>query len=287
MKKTDACLQLGRQIICKMWELLTPRVLEPSAIPIDVVIPIIRKDLDILPLCLEGVRRQVCQHIQDIYVVAPDDGDIKAFCEREHLVFVDETTILQLAPQELGLIATRRDGSKIDRSGWLFQQLVKLSGNIGTCDYYLTIDADHILLQPHVFLTSDGQTVCYMSDECNTAYYKNIRRLTKHHYGSLLSYVDHKMLFSKQELARLRAMITQKNGGKEWKSAILDAYDRGETSGFSEFELYGDFIRRKIKQPWRHLKLGYGSLADYEELAARYAGKYHCITFPCYLKQSK
>ena len=142
-------------------------------------------------------------------------------------------------------------------------------------------------MQPHVFLTADDTPVFYMSDECNTAYYKNIHRLTKHHYWSLLSYVDHKMLFSKKELARVRSMIEQANGGKEWKKAILDSYDRMETSGFSEFELYGDFVTRKIKQPWRHLKLGYGSLASYEELSASYADQYMCITFPCYLKKSK
>ena len=287
MKKTDALLQLGRQILCKLWELQRQRHLEPSATPIDIVIPIIRKDLDILPLCLQGVRKHVNQNVKNIYIVAPDDADIKAFCQHEQLVYIDETSVLQMAPKELGLVATRTDGTKVDRSGWLFQQLVKLSGNIGTCDYYLTIDADHILMQPHVFLTADDTPVFYMSDECNTAYYKNIHRLTKHHYWSLLSYVDHKMLFSKKELARVRSMIEQANDGKEWKKAILDSYDRMETSGFSEFELYGDFVTRKIKQPWRHLKLGYGSLASYEELSASYADQYMCITFPCYLKKSK
>ena len=159
MKKTDAFLQLGRQILCKLWELQRQRHMEPSATPIDIVIPIIRKDLDILPLCLQGVRRHVNQNVKNIYIIAPDDADIKSFCQREQLVYVDETSVLQMAPKELGLVATRTNGTKVDRSGWLFQQLVKLSGNIGTCDYYLTIDADHILMQPHIFLTADDTPV--------------------------------------------------------------------------------------------------------------------------------
>ena len=83
MKKTDALLQLGRQILCKLCELQRQRHLEPSATPIDIVIPIIRKDLDILPLCLQGVRKHVNQNVKNIYIVAPDDADIKAFCQRE------------------------------------------------------------------------------------------------------------------------------------------------------------------------------------------------------------
>ena len=284
MKKTDASLQLGRQIICKMWEWQHQQELTPSSVPIDVVIPIVRKDLDILPLCLQGVRANVSHPVKDIYIVAPHDADIKAFCEREHLCFVPETTVLQLAPADLQLHISRPGGKTVDRSGWLFQQLVKLSGNIGTCDYYLCIDADHILLQPHTFLTADGKTVFYMSDECNTAYYKNIYRLLGRRYFSALSYVDHKMLFSKQQLASLRANIEQANGGRDWKESIVASYDRTETSGFSEFELYGDFVSQKVKRPWRHLKLGYSALTDYESLSRRYAADYHCITFPCYLK---
>lgn len=284
MKKVDASLQLARQILNFIWEKIEHKNLLPSSAPIDIVIPIIKKDLEILPLCLEGVRENVNQNIKNIYIVSPDDNEIRNFCLKERLIHVNETTIFQLSPKELNLFIKRSDGTTVDRSGWIFQQLVKLSGNIGTCDYYLCIDADHILLRPHVFLSANQTPVFYMSEECNTAYYKNIYRLMGYHYFSLLSYVDHKMLFSKKELARLRDMIEKANDGKDWKSAILGSYDRRESSGFSEFELYGGFVKKKIKKPWRHLKLGYSSLTDYKDLAQHYANQYDCITFPCYLK---
>ena len=44
----------------------------PSNEPIDVVIPIIAKDLKILPLCLEGVKNCVRHTIKQIYIVAPE-----------------------------------------------------------------------------------------------------------------------------------------------------------------------------------------------------------------------
>ena len=42
----------------------------PSAEPVDVVIPVIEKDLDVLPLCLEGVRRQMTNPLRTIYPVS-------------------------------------------------------------------------------------------------------------------------------------------------------------------------------------------------------------------------
>lgn len=52
MKKSDACLQWARGVLCRQWERWQHEMLAPSTVPIDVVIPIIGKDLDILPLCL-------------------------------------------------------------------------------------------------------------------------------------------------------------------------------------------------------------------------------------------
>ena len=39
--------------------------------PIDVVIPVVPKDLDILPTCIEGLRRNFANVLGGIYLVAP------------------------------------------------------------------------------------------------------------------------------------------------------------------------------------------------------------------------
>ena len=87
MKKSDATIQWCRQAFSRLWEMLPQKSLKASDEPIDVVIPIISKDLAILPLCLQGVRKNICHPIKAIYIVAPNDPAIKAFCEKEHLVF--------------------------------------------------------------------------------------------------------------------------------------------------------------------------------------------------------
>ena len=153
------------------WRKFPP--LQPSPDPIDVVIPIVAKDLLSLPLCLEGIRHCVANRVKDIYIVAPRQQEIMAFCQDNGLVFVDENTVFGYSPMSLHVITN--DGR--DRSGWLFQQFVKLSGKIGSCQYYLCIDADHVLIRPHVFLTDKDETVFYLSYEENQFYYDMIHRL--------------------------------------------------------------------------------------------------------------
>lgn len=255
--------------------------LAPSKEPIDVVIPVIAKDLQILPLCLEGVRHCVAHPIQDIYLVAPADDRIVSFCRQHGLQFVDETSLFGFSPKDLDIQVRDSHGKVRDRSGWLFQQLVKLSGRVGTCQHYLCIDADHVLIRPHTFLTADGKTVFYMSYEEHPPYYENIHRLLPGLPLSTLSYVDHKMLFDKEQLERLHQAL----GGSEWIKTIQDSYDRTCHAGFSEFELYGNFVQEKVLRPWLQKRLPYNKMADFASLQRRWSGSRWSLTFPDYINK--
>lgn len=257
--------------------------IHPSQEPIDVVIPIISKDLEILPLCLEGVRNCVCHNIKDIYIVAPDEQVIRDFCTKYNLIFIDECSVFGYSPMSLNLIVN--DGR--NRSGWLFQQFVKLSGTIGTCRYYLCIDADHVLIHPHVFLTDKEETVFYLSYEYHPPYYENIHRLLPDLDILSLSYVDHKMLFDKEQIKKLQETISKNSGGKQWQQAILDSIDLNTISGFSEFETYGNFIQQKVLRPWLQKRLPYKKISDYDALRRKYGSSRWSLTFPDYMHQNK
>jgi hypothetical protein len=256
----------------------------PSTEPIDVVIPIIAKDLHILPLCLEGVRHCVSHPIKEVYIVAPAQQEIILFCESNQLVFVDEASVWGFSPKSLNLIIQNPDGSTRNRSGWLFQQLIKLSGKIGTCRYYLCIDADHVLIRPHIFLTNDLKTVFYMSYEEHQPYYDNIRYLLPGITLDPLSYVDHKMLFDKKQLTLLHQILCERSG-KSWIDTIIDSYDRTNFAAFSEFELYGNFVQEKVRRPWLQKRLSYKKLADYETLRKKWEKSRWSLTFPEYMNK--
>lgn len=271
-----------RKIKYRLFSWLPFHELSPSTEDIDVIIPIIAKDLRILPLCLDGIRNCVAHRIKDIYIVAPDELEIRMFCNAHKLIFVDEDSVFGFSPKELGLITS--DGT--NRSGWLFQQFVKLSGLVGTCRYYLCIDADHVLIRPHVFLTDKQETVFYMSYEKHQPYYSLINKLLPGVQLSSLSYVSHKMLFDKKQLAMLHDALSKNNGGESWQTVILNAIDRNEFSGFSEFETYGNFISKKLLRPWKQKRLHYDKLKDYKTLQKRYSWHRWSLTFPEYMEQN-
>ena len=260
--------------------------LQSSAEAIDVVIPIVGKDLRILPLCLEGVYHCVAHPIQQIYIVAPAQDEIVCFCEEHGLQFVDEKEVFGFGPKDLNLQIQNADGSQSNRSGWLFQQLIKLSGRVGTCQHYLCIDADHVLIRPHVFLTQDKKTVFYMSYEEHQPYYDNIHRLLPDLVLDKLSYVDHKMLFDKQQVERLHQALTQ-GTGLSWTDVVLKSYDRSSFAGFSEFELYGNFVVDKVQRPWLQKRLPYKKMADYDTLQRQWSRSRWSLTFPDYMRQNK
>ena len=108
----------------------------PSDEMVDIVIPVIPKDLKILPFCIEGIKHNVANKIKDIYIVGPEDKRIEEFVKIQNLSFVKEDDVLGFGVKDVKYITN--DG--IDRSGWLFQQFLKLSGNIGTCENYITVD---------------------------------------------------------------------------------------------------------------------------------------------------
>ena len=260
--------------------------LKPAQEPIDVVIPLVAKDLRIFPLCLEGIRHCVPHPIKDIYIVAPQEKHIVKFCHDNGLQYFDETAVFGIAPHDLNIQIQAADGSMRNRSGWLFQQLVKLSGKMGTCRHYLCIDADHVLVRPHVFLTTTGETVFYMSYEEHQPYYDNIRQLMPGLPLDNLSYVAHKMLFDKEQLALLHQTLGERSGG-DWVKTIVSNYDHQQFAGFSEFEIYGNFVKDKVRRPWLQKRLPYKKLADYETLCKRWSGSRWSLTFPDYMRQNQ
>lgn len=274
----------ARKIYYRLCAWFPYRKLRASDESIDVVIPVIAKDFKTLPLCLEGIRKCVANPIKQIYLVAPNQKEIVNFCTTASLIFVDETTVLNgLAPKDLNIIEHYSNGTTADRSGWLFQQLLKLSGNIGTCRHYLCIDSDHILVRPHVFITDDGKTVFYQSYEKHDAYYRNIHRFFPDMKLSSLSYVAHKMLFSKEKLQTLHTELEKKTG-KPWVQAIRDNYDICSFADFSEFELYGNWFpeEEKICRPWLQKTLRYNRMADYDTLCRQWSSTKMSVTFPDY-----
>lgn len=257
----------------------------PSVMAIDVGIMVLEKDLEILPLCIKGIRKHIRNKINNIYIICPSSDVIKKYCIDYNLKYVEESSVLGYGPRDLDIVVKSRNDT-LNRSGWLFQQLVKLSGNIGDSQHVLFIDSDHILIKDHVFLTSEDKTVYYMSKEFHLPYYNNMKKLLRKKLlvPPALSFVSHKMLFDKDKLKELHRIVEMNNGeGKKWDKIIIESYDKKQESGFSEFELYGYmFGDDGIWLPWEETRLNYTQKESYDVLENKYKS-FKSVTFPSFI----
>ena len=252
---------------------------EPSDKEIDVIIPVIPKDLKILPYCIEGVKKNIKNKIRDIYIIGPNKIELRDFASRHNIIFIDETKVLGFSPNDVNYITTSGE----NRSGWLFQQFLKLSGNVGECDNFVTIDSDHILIKPHVFLTSDNKYVFYRSQEFHLQYLLTNYKLLGLFNIPYLSYVSHKMIFNKKLLTQLKKTIEDRSG-LSWIETIKNNINKTDASSFSEFELYANFVPGKYKHSklWLQQAEKRTSILSVDELERLYPKKLS-FTYPNYL----
>ncbi|MCL6604913.1 MAG: DUF6492 family protein [Paenibacillus sp.] len=203
---------------------------------IDVLIPAIEKDLATLPYVIDSLRRYVKHPISKIYIVSPNNSRIKNLCSRKGCTFVDESTLLPFTKKDIHYSSTRWN-----RSGWLYQQLLKMNGDT-LCreNYFLVIDADTILIRPHRF-RSNGKSIFYCRNWSQPEYFRTYRKLLGTKAPSPRSFVTHYMLFERSKLAQLKRKIEAKHG-LPWYTAILRSINKKQQFGFSEFETYANYI---------------------------------------------
>jgi len=207
-----------------------------SGFIIDVVIPAIDKDLGTLPHVIDSIRKYVRHPIGRIFVVAPYSPKIKAVCHRKGCVFVHESMVLPLSKKQIAYRSKRWE-----RSGWLYQQLLKLgSSSIAKQRRFLVIDADTVLIRPHRFY-ADGKQLFYCRSWSQPEYFATYRKLLGKKAPRPRSFVTHYMLFDKTKLRSLKNKIEAKHGTK-WYKAILKSVNRKKQFGFSEFETYGNYV---------------------------------------------
>ncbi|MEF2967860.1 DUF6492 family protein [Paenibacillus sp. M1] len=207
-----------------------------AAATIDVLIPAIEKDLGTLPYVIDALRAKVLHPIGQIIIIAPKRQKMIDFCRAKGCRFVDENAVLPLTKKDISY-----GSAKWERSGWLFQQLLKLSGDrVCSADYFLVIDADTVLIAPHSF-RSGGKSVFYCRNWSQPEYFATYRRLMGRKPASSSSFVTHYMLFEKAKLARMKKDIEARHR-MPWYKAVIQSMNRKKQFAFSEYETYGNYV---------------------------------------------
>ena len=207
-----------------------------SKTKIDILIPAIEKDLVTLPFVIDSVRKYVKHPIGQIMIVAPRKKRIMDLCVRKGCKFINENTVLPITKKDINYRS-----KTWERSGWLFQQLLKLNGaTLGSSNFFLAIDADTVMIRPHVFRTRN-KTVFYTRNWSRNEYFTTYRKLLGKKRSTSTSFVTHYMLFEKSRLVEMKRVIEAKHH-RRWYSAIIRSMDKTKQFAFSEFETYANYV---------------------------------------------
>lgn len=215
---------------------------EEKKYSIDIVIPVIEKDLEMLELVVSSCKKNILHNIENIFVIAPQQDIIVTECNRLNIEFINENDILPITKKD---IVYNVDGN--DRSGWIYQQLLKLNcDEISKSKYILLMDSDTVWIRPRKFIDKNEKLILDWSDEFHNTYRETYNKIMGTKPKSCVSFVAHCMIIDRHKIKELKKHI-EKNNDNIWFEAILNNLPKDENSSFSEYETYGNFVLENYK----------------------------------------
>lgn len=202
--------------------------------PLDVVIPIVEKDLVTAVETVKSIRAMVFHPIKNIYLVAPDSERIRQFAKQNNCIYVLESDVIP----------------NFDRAKtfgvWVFQQFIKLNcDKFAKSDNILVVDADTIFLRPQVFINDrKGNFIFNVHSDYDLRRKKFTQKLLNLPYHFRFDFVAHHMVLNKSLLQELKREIEAIHK-QDWHEVILDYIVKESKVGFSEYDIYATFVRSK------------------------------------------
>jgi len=253
-----------------------------SNIPIDVVMCAVDKDYDVLVRVIDSIRKYIKHPIGDIYLICPLSERIKKIAKKKNCVFIDENKVLPITKKDIKYTVNGQN-----RSGWLFQQLLKWSADkYVTNEHFLITEADTVYCRPQVFVHSNKVLLSVSSQLCHLPYFSSIKRLLGVEIKPLINLTSHHSLFEKKKLRSLKQIIETKCKTSWWQG-IVDNIDHSQGSSVSDYETYGQFVYSKYKNEfeleyWYNLSLGRSQLVNIDKILNKYKNRYKNISFHSY-----
>ncbi|PKM45958.1 MAG: hypothetical protein CVV03_06015 [Firmicutes bacterium HGW-Firmicutes-8] len=247
---------------------------------IDILIPVIEKDLEVLSYVIDSARKHIRHPLGEIFVVAPESCKIRKLSSEKNCKFINENSVLPITKKDI-VYSPKKRNTYIDRSGWLFQQFLKLSGDtLSMNEGFLVLDADTVLIRPHVF-ERDKKSVLFFRSLYYKPYFETYKRLLGEDAAGPaqhIFFVSHYMYFKKKRLQELKKRIEFKHQ-TDWYTAVLNSMNKNQWDSFSEFETYGNFMMKNhlseiILKPRQNLSLTRNRLKDISKIEKKLANKY-------------
>lgn len=224
---------------------------------IDIVTPISVNDYSVAKTTIP----HILTFLEPKRIVVVGNSKISEFIEQDfrnnpQVSFVDEDKMIDgLSFQYLRNIMASRNAEK--RTGWYYQQLLKLGYAFQTDDdYYITWDADMIPLKTISFFDKGGHPLFSSSNEYNPYYFDTLKNLLNLNKCIKKSFISEHMVFNSKTVRTMLDEI-ESNSGTKWYDRIIKSVADNHLagSGFSEFETYGTYCVTKYPDLYKFRKL--------------------------------
>jgi hypothetical protein len=226
----------------------------------DVVVPYHPKDAEVLPLCLQSLRKYASR-AGVIYIVSAEKP--VAFDKLEALgciKWVAESAYPMSAHDVQALLQSQKG-----RQGWYYQQFLKLyafHAIPGLRDTVLFFDSDLVLYKRVEFVGSTGTIKLDWSHQYNAPYFEHAAALLgpkfKRIKNACSGIVDH-IVTTREIVTHLLTTIEKLHGKSAWivMLELLPPRDR-DGSGFSEYEMLFNWTFLHFGQKAQMRKLVWG-----------------------------
>lgn len=248
---------------------------------VDVVIPTVSKDFVLLKLVLTSLENLV-QDINKIYIVAPEKEELLEFCKNNNCIFVNEKSVLGFGKDKITYLI-----NGMDRSGWMFQQLLKLSGEKFTeLEDYIVIDSDTVFSDKNSFY-EDGKYIFFANEEWHKPYFESFKFFFGYNAPTRLSLTSHMMIFNHGYLIKLKNELEEKHG-RTWYDVYISTLESGEPSCVSDYETYSNWViynypeRCKIL-PFYNKSVSRKYLENYDQVIRGFKGKLKSVSYHSYI----
>jgi hypothetical protein len=217
--------------------------LKKSSTPIDIIITLAPKDLDKLENCLIGIKNNILHPISKIFIIGSKSNELDIILKKFKCEHVNEEELLNKNELNIKYIH-----NNIDRSGWLFQQLLNYQGvsSLGNENFKLAINSDTVFSKKQKFI-KDGKMVFNASNTYHYPYFSIASKLLDLNKTTTVSFTSHHILYNKKIFKQMINYI-EKKYNKKWYKAILDNLNYSILSNHSDFETYAQFAIKNYKK---------------------------------------
>jgi hypothetical protein len=253
-----------------------------SDLPIDVVMPTLDRDYEIVSKVIDSIRTNVRHPIGQIIIISPRSKKIEKMCREKKCRWVHEDSVLPITIQNINI---RVKG--INRSGWIYQQLLKWGVvRYLKSEYFLISESDTVYARPCVFERNKKMIFACSSALCHIPYFYSYKRLFGEKVLATHNLTSHHLLFRKKYIEEVKRKIESRHK-MPWYKAIINILDPDELSSVSDYDSYGQYVSNHYPKTvefehWANRSFGRSELKKLPKLLKQYASTTKTLSFHSY-----